>query len=169
MENISVGLKWVIGVIVTILIIAAGVSIYLVINGYFTRAQEQTLSQSQLITQAEFSGYDNKDVSGQDVLNVASRYAGRPNFSVRIKNNESATGFFASNNYNKCYVAPTDPDDPVDVTNYTACLGGKIPVSTMQDQTQSANYVNPTATFASKIYKDKNGEVCLIEFIQKPN
>lgn len=165
MENISVGLKWVIGVIVTILIIAAGISIYLVINGYFSRAQEQTLSQSQLITQAEFSNFDNKKVSGHDVLNASTRYFGRPNFSIHIKTNETTDGFFAKSTHKKCFLTPTVTGDPVNV-NISTCTGGEISVATMQDATARTNYINPTATFSSKVYKDKNGEVSLIEFIQ---
>lgn len=92
MENISTGLKWVIGIIVTILIIAAGVSIYLVINNYFIRAQEQTLAQTQMINQAEFNSYDNKDVSGQDVINAAMRYKGRPQFAIKIKTGKIQKG-----------------------------------------------------------------------------
>lgn len=93
MENISTGLKWVIGIIVTILIIAAGVSIYLIINNYFIRAQEQTLAQTQMINQAEFNSYDNKDVSGQDVINAAMRYKGRPQFAIKIITGKILQGF----------------------------------------------------------------------------
>jgi hypothetical protein len=168
-ENISVGLKWVIGIIVTILIIAAGVSIYMVINGYFNRAQEQTLSQSQLITQAEFSGYDNKDVSGQDVINAATRYAGRPQFSVFIKTGVNEVGFYAENNYDTCFNAPTSAGGIVDLTT-DSCSGTNsldaISVSEMQDPTEN-NFVNTAAVFEADVFKDKNGEVRLITFEQK--
>ncbi|WP_341281074.1 hypothetical protein [Paenibacillus sp. FSL H8-0537] len=170
MENISTGLKWVIGVIVTILIIAAAVSIYLVINGYFNRAQEQTLAQTKLINQAEFSGYDNKDVSGQDVINASTRYGGRPQFSIFIKTGENTTGFYAKNNYDICYDAPysTTTDFTVKVSGEVKCAAGEqIDVSTMQDQTKSTNYINTTAVFTSKTYRDNNGEVRLIYFDQK--
>ncbi|ANY65709.1 hypothetical protein BBD42_03945 [Paenibacillus sp. BIHB 4019] len=169
MENISTGLKWVIGVIVTILIIAAAVSIYLVINGYFNRAQEQTLAQTKLINQAEFSSYDNKDVSGQDVINASTRYSGRPQFSVYIDTGENRTGFYAKNNYTICYSIPTGSDLLVDLSTKACSYDTKrqVDVSTMQDQTNSVYYINTTAVFVSKTYKDKNGEVRLIEFSQK--
>ncbi|WP_338554573.1 hypothetical protein [Paenibacillus sp. KS-LC4] len=170
MENISTGLKWVIGVIVTILIIAAAVSIYLVINGYFNRAQEQTLAQTKLINQAEFSGYDNKDVSGQDVINASTRYSGRPQFSIFIKTGENTTGFYAKNNYSICYEAPYSTSTTnffVNVSEYECQTGQQIDVSTMQDQTKSTNYINTTAVFTSRTFKDKNGEVRLIYFDQK--
>ncbi|OXM15548.1 hypothetical protein [Paenibacillus herberti] len=169
MENISVGLKWVIGIIVTILIIAAGVSIYLLINGYFNRAQQQTLSQNQLISQAEFSTYDNKDVSGQDVINAATRYSGRPQFSVFIATGENEKGFFAKNNYTQCYAPPDSTSLPVDLTSKceTASTMSPVDVATMQDPTIMPTFVNTTAVFESKIYKDKNGEVRLVAFKYK--
>jgi len=165
-ENISIGLKWVIGVIVTILIIAAAISIYLVINGYFGRAQEQTLSQSQLITQAEFSNYDNKDVSGQDVINAATRYSGRPQFSILISTGENRGEFYAENNHSICYVNP-GTGKKLDISTASCAYGKQQPVSAMQDQKNSRYYVNTSAVFASTIFKDNNGEVRLIYFYQK--
>ncbi|OKP90178.1 hypothetical protein [Paenibacillus sp. P32E] len=172
MENISTGLKWVIGIIVTILIIAAGVSIYLVINNYFIRAQEQTLAQTQMINQAEFNSYDNKDVSGQDVINAAMRYKGRPQFAIKIKTGENATGFYAENTYGKNYTQPTDTTKSiVDLSNTE--YGNGVSVSEMLDQTKtpsssSPNYlVNTLSIFKAVVYKDSNQEVRLIVFTQK--
>lgn len=175
MENISTGLKWVIGIIVTILIIAAGVSIYLIINNYFIRAQEQTLAQTQMINQAEFNSYDNKDVSGQDVINAAMRYKGRPQFSILIKTVVNTAGFYAQNSYSTYYepakeavgaVAGSELDlskknDGAD--NYS--------VSEMLDQSinkgndENCN-INTLSIFRATVHKDKNGEVRIIEFNQ---
>lgn len=174
MENISTGLKWVIGIIVTILIVAAGVSIYLIINNYFIRAQEQTLAQTQMINQAEFSSYDNKEVSGQDVLNAALRYKGRPQFSINIKTGENKTGFYAVNNYGTYYAVPAK-DKPVELK--TALTGGssdQVSVSQMMDlfsnngysSSEKSVFVNTMGVFKAKIYKDLNDDVRLIEFIQ---
>ncbi|MRN53049.1 hypothetical protein [Paenibacillus monticola] len=164
MENISTGLKWVIGIIVTILIIAAGVSIYLVINNYFIRAQEQTLAQTQMINQAEFNSYDNKDVSGQDVINAAMRYKGRPQFAIKIYTGENETrGFYAENTYGAKYKVPTTGF--VDLTS----IGEEEvkSVSEMLDITDSDDFnVNTLGVFKAKIYKDQNDEVRLIVFKQ---
>ncbi|MEK4290016.1 hypothetical protein MKX34_08850 [Paenibacillus sp. FSL R5-0636] len=172
MENISTGLKWVIGIIVTILIIAAGVSIYLVINNYFIRAQEQTLAQTQMINQAEFNSYDNKDVSGQDVINAAMRYKGRPQFAILIKTGENKTGFYAENTYKSSYEEPKDTSNPVvDLSKDNKTDG--ISVSKMLDQTNSDSYnsdnylVNTLSVFKAVVYKDSNEEVRLIVFTQK--
>lgn len=164
MENISTGLKWVIGIIVTILIIAAGVSIYLIINNYFIRAQEQTLAQTQMINQAEFNSYDNKDVSGQDVINAAMRYKGRPQFAIKIETGENTDGFYAENTYDTYYIEPaeggvvelSDPDG-----------GPEQSVSEMLDITNKKNCtVNTLGRFKSNIYRDQNDEVRLIVFTQ---
>jgi hypothetical protein len=172
MENISTGLKWAIGVIVTLLIIAAGVSVYLVASGYFNRAHEQTMSQSQMLSQAEFSPYDNKDVTGQDVIDAATKYSGRPQFAVHILTGVTGGGFFASNNYGTCYATPATPTpttSPKVLVSGTTCVAGagQVTLAQMQDATKSTNYINPTGVFTSSIYRDANGEVRLIEFIQK--
>lgn len=165
MENISTGLKWVIGIIVTILIIAAGVSIYLIINNYFIRAQEQTLAQTQMINQAEFNSYDNKDVSGQDVINAAMRYKGRPQFAIKIQTGENTTGFYAENTYKSYYKQPASEGGVVDLSDPDG--GNPQSVSEMLDITNKDNCtVNTLGRFKSTIYRDQNDEVRLIVFTQ---
>lgn len=173
MENISTGLKWVIGIIVTILIIAAGVSIYLIINNYFIRAQEQTLAQTQMINQAEFNSYDNKDVSGQDVINAAMKYKGRPQFAIKIETGENTKGFYAENTYGKNYTQPTDTTKPVVNLASTESSDTGISVSEMLDQTKTPessgpnHLVNTLSVFKAVVYRDSNQEVRLIVFEQK--
>lgn len=162
MENISTGLKWVIGIIVTILIIAAGVSIYLVINNYFIRAQEQTLAQTQMINQAEFNSYDNKDVSGQDVINAAMRYKGRPQFAIKIYTGENKTGFYAENTYSANYIDLAS--GVVDLSNTTGEKGKSV--SQMLDIKNDDCNVNTLGRFHAQVYRDKNQEVRLIVFKQ---
>lgn len=165
MENISTGLKWVIGIIVTILIIAAGVSIYLIINNYFIRAQEQTLAQTQMINQAEFNSYDNKDVSGQDVINAAMRYKGRPQFAIKIETGENTDGFYAENTYDTYYKKPAAEGGLVVLTDSNE--GPDQTVSEMLDITNKHNCtVNTLGRFKSNIYRDQNNEVRLIVFTQ---
>ncbi|WP_405109858.1 hypothetical protein MHH28_32145 [Paenibacillus sp. FSL K6-1217] len=164
MENISTGLKWVIGIIVTILIIAAGVSIYLVINNYFIRAQEQTLAQTQMINQAEFNSYDNKDVSGQDVINAAMRYKGRPQFAIKIYTGENKTGFYAENTYGANYKDPGS-GGIVDLTS-KGSTNADVSISDMMDIEKDDCNVNTLGRFHAQVYRDKNQEVRLIVFTQ---
>lgn len=166
METISTGLKWAIGVLITLFIISAGVNVYFVANGYFARTQEQTVSQSQVLNSAEYSIYDNRDVAGQEVINASTKYAGRPQFAVHIRTGVNQTGFFAKNNYQTCFATPATQDATVDVTS-NQCSGAQVSVQKMQDPRESNTYVNPTGIFAAKIYRDANNEVRLIEFTQK--
>lgn len=179
MENISTGLKWVIGIIVTILIVAAGVSIYLIINNYFIRAQEQTLAQTQMINQAEFNMYDNKDVSGQDVINAAMRYKGRPQFSILIKTGVNKTGFYARNTYKTYYVPAKAAVEgtaaaELDISNQNDDADNNYSVSQMLDQSVIADSndencnINTLSIFTATLHRDKNGEVRIIEFNQDP-
>lgn len=179
MENISTGLKWVIGIIVTILIVAAGVSIYLIINNYFIRAQEQTLAQTQMINQAEFNMYDNKDVSGQDVINAAMKYKGRPQFSILIKTGVNPGGFYAQNTYTTYYKPAQEAVGETAATELNLAEPNKgaknYSVSQMLDQStvDAANAdncnINTLSLFRATLHKDKNGEVRIIEFNQNPD
>ena len=171
MENISTGLKWVIGIIVTILIVAAGVSIYLIINNYFIRAQEQTLAQTQMINQAEFNSYDNKDVSGQDVISAAMKFKGRPQFSILIKTGINRTGFYAENTYQTYYGTPTVTDENPTGGFVDNGSAESHSVSEMLDQSKQLddedNYnINTLSLFKATVHRDKNGEVRLIVFDQ---
>ncbi|MEK5395856.1 hypothetical protein [Paenibacillus sp. FSL K6-2859] len=172
MENISTGLKWVIGIIVTILIVAAGVSIYLVINNYFIRAQEQTLAQTQMIDQAEFNSYDNKNVSGQDVINAAMKFKGRPQFSILIKTGINDKGFYAKNTYETYYDTETGKTDENPTGGFVKNHSAKShSVSEMLDQSEDLkndeNYnINTLSLFRANVHRDNNGEVRLIVFDQ---
>ncbi|RUT39527.1 hypothetical protein EJP82_25955 [Paenibacillus anaericanus] len=164
MENISTGLKWAIGIIVTLLIIAAGISVYLVANGYFSRAQQQTTSQSQMLSQAEYSIYDNKNVTGKDVIDAATRYQDRPEFSVFVRTGLNASGYYTKNSYDKSFYNIGSNDFAVQ--NDSTTLPKGITTTQMTNPKDTANYINPTGVFSANIYRDKNGEVRLIEFTQ---
>lgn len=166
METISTGLKWAIGILITLFIISAGVNVYFVANGYFERAQEQTVSQSQVLNSAEYSVYDGKDVAGQEVINAATRFSGRPQFAVHIITGVSRTGggFFAENNYNTCFSTPAS--NGVVNVNSNSCSGTQVSVKSMREKS-STTYINPTGIFSANVFRDANDEVRLIEFIQK--
>lgn len=156
MENISTGLKWAIGVIVTLLIVAAGISIYMVTQGYFKRAQEQTVSQAQSLTSAEFTIYDNTRMTGGDVLEAVQKFANRPQFSIAIDTGLTTAAFYATGT-GICY---SNANPAV-----AATCGTTIDRATMVDPSQN-QYINVTATFDTIIRRDANGEVRLISFTQ---
>ncbi|MEK5061041.1 hypothetical protein BK126_26360 [Paenibacillus sp. FSL H7-0326] len=170
MDNISTGLKWAIGVILTMFIISAGINVYFVANGYFDKAQEQTVSQSQVLNQAEYNIYDNKDVAGQEVINASTRFSGRPQFAIHIKTGVNKTGFYAENNYKTCFEVPentTNGKGIVNVSSNSCSNDSQVSVQQMRDVRSSNNYVNPNGIFTANIYYDANDEVRLIEFEQK--
>ncbi|WP_152392582.1 hypothetical protein [Paenibacillus guangzhouensis] len=168
MENISTGLKWAIGIIVTLLIIAAGISVYLVANGYFTRAQQQTTSQSQMLSQAEYAIYDNKNVTGKDVIDAATRYQDRPEFSVIVRTRINKTGYYTKSSYtNSLYSKNSNNAGAFAVKGAESGLDTGISTTAMTDPSKLESYVNPTGIFSANIYHDENGEVRLVEFVQK--
>ncbi|CAH1207724.1 hypothetical protein PAECIP111893_02764 [Paenibacillus plantiphilus] len=156
MENVSTGLKWAIGIILTLLIVAAGISVFMVTQGYFQRGQEQAVSQSVALAQSEFNNYENTTVTGTDVLEAIKRYKDRPFFSIEMKT-LLMTGYNHATD-KKCYSAANPSVSVTCTTLVTHTL--------MTDQTQ-ATYVNPTARFKSSIYKDGNGVIRHIRFEQQ--
>jgi hypothetical protein len=159
MENISAGLKWAIGIVATLLIVAAGISIYMVSQGFLTRAQEQTLSQSESVN--EFAVYDNGRFTGSEVLEITKRYQTRPSFTTWYATklqtsyvNPPHSGTGASS----CYQMSTPTTSPGACSNTT--------FADMQKTTHN-HYINPTANFTSQIYKDANGIVRAIAFTQQ--
>ncbi|NEZ44390.1 hypothetical protein [Paenibacillus alvei] len=168
MEHVAGWIKWCVFVLIILLIIGAGVSLYYVGTGYWNRAHSQTISQSQALSQAEFSAFDNKDVSGQDVLDAVTRYSSRPQFSVRVSTGVNSSGYFSKNNYNTCYDKPSS-GGTVDVLNGKCSNSDQVAITTMEDPTQSMYWVNPTGIFSANIYRDSNNEVRLIDFSQKRN
>ncbi|MCY9760613.1 hypothetical protein M5X06_00055 [Paenibacillus alvei] len=170
MSHVAGWIKWCVSVLIVLLIIGAGVSLYYVGNGYWNRAHSQTLSQSQALSQAEFSSFDNKDVSGQDVLDAVTRYSSRPQFAVKVATGVNKSGYFSKNNYGTCYDVPSS-GNTVDVLRNTCPGNGRdqVAITTMEDATKSDYWVNPSGIFSAKIYRDANNEVRLIEFKQNTN
>ncbi|GKU78132.1 hypothetical protein [Paenibacillus sp. L3-i20] len=167
MENISAGLKWAIGLIVTLLIVAAGISVYMLANGNFKKAQDQATSQSSLLDDSEFTMYDRTNVSGTDVLDTVKKFAARPEFTVSV--DTGLSNAYYPEGFDSCYSVPA-ATATTDVTADATCGGtgsATIPYGTMTNQ-DALEYVNPTARFASAIFRDANAEVRLIRFIQVP-
>lgn len=176
MENISTGLKWAIGLIVTLLIVAAGISVYMVSNGNFKRAQEQALSQSSSLSQTEFTVYDKTNVTGSDVLEAVKRYEGRPEFSILVDTGLTDTHYYPKG-FDSCYKLPSGTaafgatavvtDDSCSTGTGTG-TGTTVDYSTMTNRDEE-EFVNTTARFEADIFRDGNGEVRLLRFTQKFN
>lgn len=163
MENVSTGLKWAIGVIVTLLIVAAGISVYMFANGYFKRAQDQTLAQSESLSREAYSLYDNSTVSGTDVLEAVKRFQNKPEFSVMIATGLQTTHYYPAG-FDSCYAAPAAA--PATQVATDAACGTTTPQSDMSDP-DNAVFINVTARFDSEIFADANGEIRLIRFTQQ--
>lgn len=156
MENVSTGLKWAIGIILTLLIVAAGISVFMVTQGYFQRGQEQAVSQSAALAQSEFNNYENTTITGTDVLEAIKRYKDRPFFSIEMKT-RLMTVYNNANETANCYSAAA--------TSVSVTCTTRVTHELMTDQTKDS-YVNPTARFKSSIYKDGNGVIRHIRFEQ---
>ncbi|WP_159887530.1 hypothetical protein [Paenibacillus puerhi] len=166
MENVSAGLKWAIGIILTLLILAAGISIYLVSSGYLKRAQDQSASQSLSLNKAEYEIYENTSVSGKDVLEAVQRFKTTPEFTVRISTGKQKTPFIAENTSKAKACFSLDATTSSGIARGPAECTPTITYSQMINQ-GGDHFITETGRFTSKVYRDDNGDVHLITFDQQ--
>ncbi|WP_166244089.1 hypothetical protein [Paenibacillus turpanensis] len=172
MENVSTGLKWAIGILITLLIVAAGVSVYMLSSGYFKRAQTGISATTKNLT--DVAMYDAAVLTGTDVLDAVNKFRERKQFTVRIQTgavkalNQTNTADLVVNNgdLQNCYAPQSTSGNLVDPAIAGCTTQGKT-MSDFQNVTKPGSYVSPSATFSSKIYYDQNGDPRLIVFTQQ--
>jgi hypothetical protein len=130
--------------------------------------KEQAVSKTESLEAMKFNAFDNKSVTGTEVINAAIEYKNVPQFSIVIKTGANKSGFYALNTSSDSPVAYAPPSSG----NVLGAAGSVSPsamvdVNKMRDESNVQNYVNTSALFKSKIFRDDNGAVRLIEFTQK--
>jgi hypothetical protein len=115
------------------------------------------------VSRMKYSMYDNKIVTGEQVISAADKFKEIPEFSILIKTKANTTGFYAQNSDNVTYAEPTTGNT---VGTRTANATNLVSVIQMKDTSNSTYYVNPSARFKAKIYYDTNEAVRLIVFTQ---
>ncbi|WP_166244088.1 hypothetical protein [Paenibacillus turpanensis] len=163
MGNIEKFLYWTIGVLVTMLVISTGLLLWNKTKPIMTLANKEAAAQAQLITDAQFSAYDNQIVSGAQVVTAYRRYATQEAFYLYIRMYKSGTYTdFGMTPKGGGYTCP----------RFSFSLGQLVSGSPMSCSVKEEQitkfggtyYVPPQASFRSTIVRDVNKRVTAIYF-----
>lgn len=151
-------------------ILAAGLGL-IIFNGVYGQGEKQAqqiMDQTGAFSNAEFSLYDGKIVTGNDVRDAVSKYMYRPQFSIFIETGNNPSGFYALNlSVEPDAVLYDVPSSGNVVGNPTSgTTSGMVTLNEMRDVSDTDYYVNPSGRFRANIYFDANNEVRLIYFKQ---
>ncbi|RUT39526.1 hypothetical protein EJP82_25950 [Paenibacillus anaericanus] len=161
MENLQTYLKWVIGLLFTLVIIAAGIMIWNQTQPMLQMANRQAVEQAQAIADDEFSAYDYQLVSGSQVLTAVRRYAMKDVFYIYVKTTKSEFIVKPSGTTTSC--PRFDYTNGSIVTGTTSC---NITTRQMMD-INDTNYVPPQGRFRSTLLRDDNDRITGIYFKQQ--
>jgi len=101
--------------------------------------------------------YDGATVLGSEVTNLISKTVEKKEYlAISVKTLNNTTGTY----YNAHFTASTKAVITTSATGTPFLLA--VPVSK-----SSANYINPTAQYIGKVYKDANNIIVCVEFIQQ--
>ncbi len=99
--------------------------------------------------------YDGSTVQGSEVTNFIKKIMSNKDYlAVIVKTKANTTGL----HYNYTFTAATD--------SVSASLSASTNSNTLTESKSSVNYINPSAQFSGKVYKDANNIIICIEFTQ---
>ncbi len=151
MENGVKALMIAAAVLITIAIITLGVIVFQSGQEAASQAQKGFSDLQNDMATVQFSAYDQKTVSGSQVMNAIRKYATNPQFGVSVKTGKNTTGIW----YGK-------------VVSSLGVVGaaGVTDLSNAYDDAH-VDYVNPIAQFKSQLIYDSNRVVRAIVLTQK--
>lgn len=147
------------------IIIGASIAITMVIVsvGFFILRQGQDAAKNTSekiskmnaqISETEYTMYDGAEISGSEVVNVLNKFKNEY-VGIRVKTGKNSTGTWY--NYNTTI-------DSNDVADIGAESNKKISEAINE---QSDDYVNPNGRFVGTVYRDVNGTIAAIDFVQQ--
>lgn len=157
-SNISKALWIGVGILFFIGVVSLGLSLF---NKGRDVTQKQTDSLTNLektLAEAEYASYDNRTVSGAEVLSAIKNYRDKSDtFAISVTTNKSTSVYLNNASFGDELVT----------------LGKAIDAKSTEDQIKEARsedgtkYINPIAKFDSALRKDKNGVIAGIIFTQE--
>lgn len=165
MDNISKFLQWSVGLLITLSIISMGLLLWNKAKPIGAAAQQQAAEQARLMSEAQFSAYDNQLVSGSQLLTAYRRYYMLDSFHLYVQTNRSGTREFG--------MTPSAPSggsaSSCPSLSYSSgeLSGGTTSCTVTEDEIidiTSSNYVPPQAKFRATVVKDGNDRVAGIYF-----
>lgn len=151
MENGVKALMIAATVLITIAIISLGVIVFQSGQEAASQAQKGFSDIQQDMTAVQYAAYDQKLISGSQVINAIRKYSTNAQFGVQVKTGKNPTGTW----YGK-------------IVSATGAVSGNgtTDLTPVYDDSH-ANYINPVGRFQSSLVYDSNRVVRAILVIQK--
>ncbi|WP_066497525.1 hypothetical protein [Abyssisolibacter fermentans] len=144
----------IIGASIAITMVIVSVGFYILRQGQDAarNTSEKISNMNTQIAESDYTMYDGLDISGSEVVNVLNKFKNQY-IGIRVETGKKSTGTW--------YIYDVTIDDD------TANVGKKSTnkISNVIDETKN-EYINPNGRFTGKVYRDENGAISALEFIQ---
>ncbi|MCR8642101.1 ABC transporter permease [Paenibacillus sp. N1-5-1-14] len=158
MGNAQKALVMAAGIFLAIALITIGVVLFISAQEATKTAQNNFSDIQTELSQTAYTVYDNTVISGNQVTNALRKYNSKEQFGIQIKTGKNTDGSWYKNEVTLV------GDD------YGNIVGEKVTVikdiNVVNDE-KSAQYVNPSGKFKSKIIRDKSNVIRGIIFEQQ--
>lgn len=155
--NIQRALWLGVSVLIFLAVVMVGMAMFQSGKELVENGTDELNATAQTLSNAKFSQYDNKSVSGNDVINAINNYKMRSG-EIQIIVTNAAGGTVA-------YVSGGTPSTGTLTTIALADIDASIQSS--QNKSQTSAYINPYGKFYGTLIYDTNKEVRGIQFVQR--
>ncbi len=155
--NIQKALWLGVSVLMFLAVVAIGMSMFQAGNNVAKEGQEELNEIASSLSEAEYAGFDNATVSGNDVISAINKYkhsSGEVQIAVTNKSGSSMT-YISSGDAAGGSLGEMSLDD----------INASIQKS--QNKNDTSSYINPFGDFYATLVYDSNEQVRGIKFEQK--
>jgi nitrate/TMAO reductase-like tetraheme cytochrome c subunit len=111
MDNIKKAIMFAVGILITVGIIAMGLSFYGKANNMTKSADTSLNDITQTISNSKYTEYDGTTVSGTQAINAIRLYADN-NFTVSVSTKKTTTSYNSATSYNITDISKSDYIEP---------------------------------------------------------
>lgn len=111
MDNIKKAIMFAVGILITVGIIAMGLSFYGKANNMTKSADTSLNDVTQTISNSKYTEYDGTTVSGTQAINAIRLYAAN-NFTVTVSTKKTTTSYNSATSYNVTDISKSDYIEP---------------------------------------------------------
>ncbi|WP_291568940.1 hypothetical protein [Clostridium sp. UBA2485] len=111
MDNIKKAIMFAVGILITVGIIAMGLSFYGKANNMTKSADTSLNDITQTISNSKYTEYDGTTVSGTQAINAIRLYAAN-NFTVSVSTKKTTTSYNSATSYNITDISNSDYIEP---------------------------------------------------------
>ncbi len=155
--NIQKALWLGVSILIFVAVVMIGMSVFTSGQEMAAEGAEQLDNTTRELSNAQYSMYDNKEVSGSDVISAINRYKQQSGeIQVVVTNNSGTTTTYVSSG------------DPAAGTLGEIALGTiNTSIQNAQDKSQTTLYINPYGEFYATLIYDVNDQVRGVDFDQQ--